>query len=245
MVRIALSCSLDGISEERPQESGRCWVNNAYIHSVLRAGAAPVPVPVMQDTGSLTSILDCCGGLILTGGNDIAPSRYGEERQPEVRSVSVLRDTYELLLFQLSVERKIPVFGICRGVQLINVALGGSLHQHLGSIPEFTLQHDQEEGRQTTTHCVAVTSDSIIRQIFGSQTEVNSFHHQAIKALAPGLKVTATSSDGVIEAVESIDDAMPIILGVQWHPEELSESEPETAALFKVFVEMCEEGRRS
>ncbi|NLA95507.1 MAG: gamma-glutamyl-gamma-aminobutyrate hydrolase family protein [Clostridiaceae bacterium] len=240
MIRIALSCSLDGISEERPQESGRCRVNNAYIHSVLRAGAAPVPVPVMEDTGSLTSILDCCDGLILTGGNDIAPSRYGEEQQPEVRSVSVLRDIYESLLFQLALERKLPVFGICRGMQLINVALGGSLHQHLGSVPTFTLQHDQEEGRQTTTHRVAVTSGSIIRQVLGSQTEVNSFHHQAIKSLAPGLRVTATSRDGVIEAVESIPNALSTILGVQWHPEELSESEPKTAALFTLFVKMCQ-----
>ncbi|HPX93601.1 MAG TPA: gamma-glutamyl-gamma-aminobutyrate hydrolase family protein [Bacillota bacterium] len=245
MIRIALSCSLDGVSEQTPDESGQSRVNNAYIESILRAGAAPVPVPVTQEADGLAAIIDCCCGLVLTGGDDISPLLYGEEPLPEVRSVSARRDKYELLLFNLAVERKIPVFGICRGIQLINVALGGSLHQHLAAMSDLTIRHDQEESRHTPTHLVMVTSDSLIHGVLGDQAEVNSFHHQAIKVLAKGLKVTGVSPDGVIEAVESAEGFAPTILGVQWHPEGLSETRPEMAALFKLFVNLCETGHRS
>jgi len=245
MIRIALSCSLDGVSEGCPEEAGRCQVNNSYIYSVLRAGAAPVLFPVIQDTEALSSMIDSCSGLILTGGDDVSPLLYGEEPLPEVQLVSDSRDRHEFLLFRLAVERKIPVFGICRGMQLINVALGGSLHQHLGVIPEFKHEHRQEESRYITTHSVTIEKGSIMERVLGSEAQVNSFHHQAIKVLAPGLKVTATSPDGVIEAVESTDPLAPAIIGVQWHPEGLSKTKPEMAELFKFFVEMCQEATQA
>lgn len=245
MIHLGLTCSTYTLKEKRWEGLSGSRINQTYLQSVLMAGAAPVPLPVIADTSALSSIINSCEGLLLTGGGDISPIYYGEEYSPDLRSVSDARDICELLLFRLAMERKIPVFGICRGMQLINVALGGSLYQHLGSVPEFNIQHDQQEERRTTTHGIAIETGSIMERVFGSQAQVNSFHHQAIKDLAPGLKVTARSPDGVIEAVESIDQSGPVIMGVQWHPEELSASEPKAAALFKLFVELCEEGGRS
>ncbi|HZK28737.1 MAG TPA: gamma-glutamyl-gamma-aminobutyrate hydrolase family protein, partial [Clostridia bacterium] len=210
---------------------------------VLRAGAAPILIPVTQDRMAVKSILDLCDGLILTGGEDVSPLLYGEDPVKKIGTLSRLRDDYDLLLFNLALERKIPVFGICRGMQLINVALGGSLHQHTDDLPQFTIRHVQQASRHEVTHRVTVVPSSRLHPVLGDSVAVNSWHHQAIKDLALGLTAVASSSDGLIEAVESINESLPPIIGVQWHPEELSQAIPEMADLFFLFVEICGENK--
>lgn len=240
MIRIGLSGALSVIQDKYWQGADRSHVNNAYVNSILRAGAAPLLIPVIKNRMAIQSILEVCDGLMLTGGEDISPLLYGEEPVKNIGAVSASRDEYDLLLFELALERKIPIFGICRGMQLINVALGGSLHQHMDDVPQSTIHHLQQANRDQVTHRVTVEPFSRMHRVLGDSVAVNSWHHQAIKELAPELVAVAWSSDGVVEAIETTNQTLSPILGVQWHPEELSGAIPVMSALFSLFIEICE-----
>jgi putative glutamine amidotransferase len=219
------------------QGNERTGVNVAYVSSVLRAGGLPLvlsPLVPAELTGSLADTLD---GLLLTGGEDVAPALYGEAPHPALGDVDPRRDQLEAGLLHAARERGIPVLGICRGIQLINAAMGGTLWQDLATQRSDALAHNQQAGRTARTHAVTTTAGTRVAAAARTGTfEVNSFHHQAIKRLAPGLVATATAADGIIEAVES-EPGAPWLLAVQWHPEEFhAESVAVDRGLFAALV---------
>jgi putative glutamine amidotransferase len=198
----------------------RSGVNSAYVRAVLRAGGVPLILAPLIGVDHNDRLLDTLDGLVLTGGEDVDPAFYGADPHPALGSVDVVRDAFELALFRDAWARRIPTLAICRGIQLVNVALGGSLWQDIAAERPGALAHQQPDGRDARTHEVHITPGSRLAQALGTtQCQVNSFHHQSIRNLASGLVITARAPDGEIEGVESGPQA-PWLLAVQWHPEE-------------------------
>ncbi|MBO4801905.1 MAG: gamma-glutamyl-gamma-aminobutyrate hydrolase family protein [Bacteroidaceae bacterium] len=204
-----------------------CELAEGYFESVIRAGATPVILPPTTDTDALVSMLDRIDGLLLSGGADLNPLFVGEEPIPAIGSINPKRDLPELLLIRLAFDRQLPMFGICRGIQMLAAALDGSIWQDLGLFAEDSrkgektlplLKHSQNLERSYPSHTVTISEGSLLRSIMDTETlAVNSFHHQAVREPGPHLRISATAPDGVIEAVESSEHKS--ILGVQWHPE--------------------------
>jgi putative glutamine amidotransferase len=189
-----------------------------------------------MDVGHAFYALEGADGLILSGGEDVDPSHYGAKPSQHLKEVDPRRDGLELALFAAATERHLPILAICRGLQLVNVALGGTLWQDLPSERESQLNHDVGDRWDIRSHSIALSPDTQLHETLRRETlVVNSFHHQAIRDLAPGLAVTAEAEDGIIEAVEHYDDGW--LLGVQWHPESFwRESDAPDAALFRALV---------
>lgn len=183
-----------------------------YTTSVIRSGGMPVNLPMDADASELVGYLDA---VVLSGGEDVDPRRYGEAPGPHTGWIDPQRDAFEIELIEGAIARGIPVLGICRGQQLINVALGGSLVQHL-VIGEGESHGSYAYPRAQRVHPVALEAGSTAAALYGESVLVNSYHHQAVGRLAPGLQVTGRAPDGVIEAIEH--ESAPV-LGVQWHPE--------------------------
>ncbi|HEX6547840.1 MAG TPA: gamma-glutamyl-gamma-aminobutyrate hydrolase family protein [Candidatus Dormibacteraeota bacterium] len=198
-----------------------CARNQPYLDALARAGAEPV----LLETPNLEGF----DGLLLTGGKDIDPAHYGEAPDPTTE-VDPPRDQFEIPLVEEAISRGLPIFGICRGVQLLNVALGGSLFQDLPHHPPTP-----KELRSQPAHPVRIAPDGKLAAIVGERLEVNSLHHQAVKDVAPGLRAVAWAEDGTVEALESPDHP---VLGVQWHPEEMPDA-PWSERLFSAFVSRC------
>ena len=198
---------------------GDCTLAEGYYQSILKAGAVPFILPPFDDEDALLQALVSIDGLLLTGGADINPLFLGEEPVNALHGINPRRDRQELLLTKLAADRQIPILGICRGIQTLMVALGGTLYQDIYSQMGNTLiKHDQDLERSYASHSVSVEKDSLLYRLFGTDSiAVNSFHHQAVKTVAPGFRISACAPDGVIEAVESTE--YKSILGVQWHPE--------------------------
>ena len=193
-------------------------VNNSYVESVGKNGGIPYLIPVTDNVEVLRQIVSQLDGMIFTGGEDFAPAYYDEEEHEKLGTVNVTRDTYDLTLFKLVSDRNIPTLGICRGLQLINIGMGGSLYQDLPSQFPSDINHRQEEDSQLPTHSVSITRGSTIHHILGKdEIQVNTLHHQAIKKLAPGLKIVGWAKDSVPEMIEAYPNRQ--ILGVQFHPE--------------------------
>lgn len=211
----------------------RQYVSDAYVQSVLLAGGVPVLLPILTDEAAIQGQLAAIDGLLLSGGGDIQPQLFGEEPVRELGTVVPERDKHELALTNLAVSAGKPVLGICRGCQLLNVALGGTIYQHL-TAEQAAVQHDQRSPGDYAGHTVLLERDSQLAALFGNSVMTNSFHHQAIHAVAPGLRVSARAKDGVIEAVEH--QTADFIIGVQWHPELMIYKHPDMLALFKAFV---------
>ena len=199
-------------------DAGKCTLLEGYYRSVLEAGGTPVIIPAFDDTDAMVSLLDGVDALILSGGSDINPLYLGEEPIRELSSINAARDWHELMLVRLAANRQIPILGICRGLQVMMAALGGQLYQDIYKEASATIKHSQNADRHVSTHTVRITSESLLHKIFKTEVlPVNSFHHQAVKEVAPGFAVSALSSDGIIEAAEST--LHKSMLGVQWHPE--------------------------
>ena len=198
---------------------GDCTLAEGYYQSILKAGGVPFIIPAYDDTNMIVNTLEQIDGLLLTGGADINPLFWGEEPIQELHGINPRRDRQELLLTQLAADRQIPILGICRGIQTMNAAFGGSLYQDIHSQMEGKrIKHDQNLDRCYASHTVDIEKDTVLHQLFGTDTiAVNSFHHQAVKEAAPGFRVCARAKDGVIEAIESTE--YKSMLGVQWHPE--------------------------
>lgn len=197
-----------------------CELAEGYFESVLKAGGTPLIIPPFEDRDAMVGVLDRIDGLLLSGGGDLNPLFIGEEPSPQLHSVNYKRDLAELLLIRLAFDHQIPILGICRGIQMLAAALGGTIYQDIHTqCPTPLIGHDQQLDRRYASHTVQATADStILKSLMGERPfPVNSFHHQAVKAPGPHLKVCATSPDGLIEAVESSE--CKSILGVQWHPE--------------------------
>ena len=196
-----------------------CTLAEGYYQSVLKAGGVPVIIPPSEDVNALLNLLDTLDGIMLTGGADINPLYWGEEPVKELHGINPRRDKQELLLVKLAADRQIPILGICRGIQTMVAALGGTLYQDIHSQMEgILIKHDQDLERSYASHTVQIDKGTLLNKLFGSETiAVNSFHHQAVKEPPLGFRVCARSADGVIEAIESTE--FKSMLGVQWHPE--------------------------
>ena len=188
-------------------------LRRVYCDQIVRAGGVPMVLPPVDDAEVLINMLEEIDGLVLTGGADYNPLWYGEQPEKELHTINSTRDLPELLLTRLAFNRQIPILGICRGVQTMAIALGGNLVQDL----KTPLKHGQDAPRSEATHSVTITEGSTLYALYGQETFVNSFHHQAVKDCGSHLHVVATAPDGVIEAVESTEQKA--LMGVQWHPE--------------------------
>ena len=226
-----------GLTTYERERRAYCVVVTDYVHSVFAAGGLPVPIPTIADDADRDAYLDMVDGILFTGGADINPACYGEEPLWEVESLVPYKDDYELGLFRKAYERSMPIFGVCRGSQLINVGLGGTLYQDIhAQIPGSFGHYPKEIPEDELYHSVHVREDSRLRSILGVDTiQVNSFHHQAIKALGGHLAVGAVSTDRIIESIEGEEGRF--LLGVQWHPECLTKRYPAFLKLFASFVE--------
>ena len=192
--------------------------SDSYIEAIRNAGGIPLIIPFTTDSTAICEALDLVDALVMTGGEDVNPARYGEEPHECLGKVNEPRDTFDIMLVQTACRRGLPILGICRGEQVINVALGGSLWQDIPSQVDTTLHHKQAEKDPCATQTIFIEHGSRLASIVGCDTlRVNSHHHQAVKEIAPGLKVTARTSDGVVEAYESIDGDR--IMAIQSHPE--------------------------
>lgn len=214
----------------------RSYVNQDYVDAVLRAGAVPLIIPFNEDKESSFEMLKAVDGLILSGGHDVDPKNYGEEPLLKLGEIFPERDEFDFALFRAAMELKKPVFGICRGFQVINVINGGSLYQDLSYADFVKIRHDQSDNPTQVTHSIELEADSFLRGILGSSSRVNSFHHQIIKQPAPGFRPAAKSPDGVIEAIERIEGDS-FVIGVQWHPEMLARVSESMQNIFNCFVE--------
>lgn len=245
-----------GISANR--KDGTSCIADPYFQSVVLAGGAPVLIPVVTDLSVLTTLVEQLDGLILSGGGDIDAGYLGEAPIPELGETDAGRDAYDLALLKLAFDRQLPIFGICRGHQVINVAFGGTLYQDIDArFSKNALRHSQEEARDVATHLVqlidipsklrvALTNPACSTATIGSDLQtsaeysenkaypVNSFHHQAVKEIAPEFIETATSPDGLNEAMEHPEYP---IFSVQWHPEPMAVAGNETMLnLFRYHV---------
>ncbi len=219
-------------------EKGCITVNQDYLNAVFRAGGLPMLLPVMTEEALLRAALDRADGLLLTGGADVDPSRYGEETLPCCGDTEPRRDAMEFPLCRLAVERDLPVLAICRGHQVLSTSLGGTMYQDIETQFSPQLKHPQYTTPRDKVHPVRVEKDSLLYRVTGLDSfSVNSRHHQAVKTPGAGLRVTAWAPDGLIEGVEL--PGKRFVLGVQWHPESLSDRYAEAQALFNAFAEAC------
>lgn len=209
-----------------------------YVNAVSAAGGVPLLIPLGLDEASLQTLLDGLDGLLLTGGGDIDAEAYGSDRPDLILDVDTDRDRVELFLARAAFEQHKPTLAICRGHQMLNVALGGTLYEDITSLKPNAIRHDYfgEFPRTHRPHTVTVEPGSKLADVLPAAIEigVNSLHHQGIRDLAPGLVPVAFAPDGLIEAVEAAD--RPFMVGVQWHPENLAVDDPAMLALFQNFV---------
>jgi putative glutamine amidotransferase len=213
-------------------------MNQTYVRTLENLGALPVMIPLNMSEATLYGMFARLDGLFLPGGEDIDPSNYGEDRHPLLGATDRERDRTELLLTRWAIEEGMPVLGVCRGVQMINVACGGTLIQDLHNEQPDLEKHDYfppSYERYRISHGVSIVPDSHLALAMGQVHEVNSMHHQGIDQVGYGLRVVARAEDGLPEALEA--PQLPFVVGVQWHPEELSKTDQMSANLFYNFVE--------
>lgn len=217
--------------QEPPQ---RYHLKRAYSDAVLAAGGLPLIAP--YDT-PIEALLQLAQGLVVSGGAfDLPPETYGEERRPACGPANVARTEFERGLLEAALEARIPVLGVCGGMQLLNVVRGGSLFQDLPSEREGSLAHEQKLPKDQPSHGLELEASTMLASLCGaSSKQINSTHHQALKEVGRDLVVTAKAPDGVIEAIE--DPSLPFVLGVQWHPELMLETEPWNLGIYRGLVE--------
>ncbi|WP_300727565.1 gamma-glutamyl-gamma-aminobutyrate hydrolase family protein [uncultured Bacteroides sp.] len=198
---------------------GNLMLAPGYYTSILQAEAVPVVIPPFEDTTALLNLLDSLDGILLSGGGDINPLFLHEEPIKELHGINARRDRQELLLTRLAANRQIPILGICRGIQVMNAALGGTLYQDIDAQMEGKhIKHSQDLDREFASHTVSIGAYSTLAKIMRTTSlPVNSFHHQAVKDPAPGFRIAARAADGIVEAIESSE--YKSMIGVQWHPE--------------------------
>ncbi len=222
----------DGKEKSRPNY----FLYEPYISAIEQAGGLPLILPYINGSEEAGLLLDRIHGLLLTGGDfDIDPSYYGEEWTVEKRVVNERRTRFEIEIARQTLERDLPVLGICGGEQTINVVLQGSLYQDILSQIQGANSHELRRGKSETLHEVEIVPETLLHRIVGEETlHVNSTHHQSIKDLGEGLQINATAGDGVIEGIESVRHGF--VLGVQWHPEALFENNSGCRKIFAAFV---------
>lgn len=228
--------AIDGIPAALPAS---VVMNQRYYEAVAAAGAAPVLIPLLDDVDALRATYEACAGIMIPGGVDMDPGTYGEAPHERLGRVDPARDRVELELTRWAIEDRKPFLGLCRGLQVINVATGGTLYQDLDAQLEGAIRHDYFPtfgfDRDYVSHDVAVAPASRLRSLVDiDQLPVNSMHHQGVKRLGAGLVACAHAADGLVEAVESTNGHW--MVGVQWHPEVFDADDPHTRELFRGFV---------
>lgn len=232
---IALTTTTNSGSEHRTPQ---VLLGSPYVAAIERIDATGVLVSPAHSDEAVHHLMEIAHGLVLTGGEDVDPARYGQPPHPQLGTVNPRRDAMELAALEVALARGMPVLAVCRGVQLLNVAMGGTLFQDLPSQRERGIIHEQEAPITHRWHRAEVASDSVLVEIFGdTDLCINSFHHQGIDVLAPGLRAEVWAEDGLVEGVRAYD--FPWVVGVQWHPER-GEAETEgelhpDARLFQAF----------
>ena len=220
----------------------RIYVNKDYVSSVSSAGAVPLMIPMDATEENLRQTLELVDGMIFSGGHDIAPIRYGEEPHQKLQEICPERDDFDFLLYRLAKEHSLPILGICRGFQLMNVSEGGKLYQDLSLKNTESLKHSQGHGPSIPTHTVKVESGSKFYKILGKEEiRVNSFHHQAVKSTSENVAISGKALDNVVEAIELKN--YPFGLGVQFHPEMLQAKEEDMKKIFAALVSAAKEYR--
>lgn len=226
-MRPFVAVTTDLLPENGGFQKARVAIYANYVTALERMDLATLLVTPAHSKESVRTIVGGCGGLVISGGADIDPGRYGEEPIPELGRVSPARDAMELLALEAALELGMPVMGICRGHELLNVYFGGTLYQDIGTQVPGVITHDQTAEWGEHHHEVRVEPGSRLHAALDEEhIQINSFHHQAVKDVAPGLAVTAVAEDGLIEAIEST--AHDWVVGVQWHPERYEARAPTT-----------------
>ena len=224
-----------GIMPQIPDDRNIFRVTRWYWEALLGAGAMPFMLPPNGDEAMLRYFIARCDGLLFAGGGDIEPARYGEETLAECGELYPPRDENELLALKIALERDMPILGICRGEQLINVGMGGTLYQDIPSQLDDTVVHNVKPYDGVQTHWVDIVPDSALEQVVKTRRLfVNSYHHQAVKNPAPGMEIMAYSENGVIEAYRF--PQRRFLWGIQWHPEMSYTLDEESKRIFEVFL---------
>lgn len=214
----------------------RSYVNNDYVQSTVMAGGAPFILPVIGDYEAVKVQVETVDGIIISGGYDVDPLIYGEEPSQKQGGLCPERDQYDLMIIKAAMELKKPILGICRGMQILNAAFGGTIYQDLSQIEGCYIKHSQGSRPEVASHSVKVEKGTKLHEILGEEIFTNSHHHQTLKDIAPGFKVSARAKDGVIEAFEMEEG---FIIGVQWHPEMMARKDNQLMlGLFKSLVEV-------
>lgn len=221
-------------------ERDSLWMLPGYFGGIEQAGGVPLMLPLTSNEAELRQLAGVCSGFLFTGGQDVSPSVYGAEVSPLCGETCPERDAMEKTLLKIAIELDRPVLGICRGIQFINAALGGTLYQHLPAEFPSTVEHHQTPPYSTPVHAVRLTPNAPLNLLLGEGLlSVNSYHHQAIRALAPPLKTMAVSEDGLIEGVYL--PGSRFVWAVQWHPEFSYETDEDSRKIFAAFVSACKE----
>lgn len=224
---------------EDRNHSKHSMINYDYVKAVKISKGLPLILPIITEKELIDQYINIIDGLIFSGGQDIMPILYGENSIDRVDNTCRNRDKFELSLFEKAYEKRVPMLGICRGMQLINVALGGTLYQDINNQIENSAIHRlQGINVNENHHRVKIIKASTLYNIISKENiEVNSIHHQSLKDIGKGLKVTAYSHDGIIEGIESLE--RDFLIGVQWHPERLIDKYPIFRKIFEAFVKKC------
>ena len=241
---IGISASM--IYEEKDQlflgDKYSC-VAYSYIDAVYKSWGIPITLPILKDVSAIREQVKLLDGLILSGGRDVDPHFYGEEPLEKLEAIFPERDVHEMALIKAAIDLKKPILAICRGMQILNVTYGGTLYQDISYAPGEHIKHYQIGSPYQATHSIKIDKNSILFKMADkSEIErVNSFHHQALKQVAKGLKVVATAPDGIIEAVEAEDGTF--VMGVQFHPEMMFDKSTFIRGMFKRFINICIDSR--
>ncbi len=231
-----------GLTVSIQSDEGKLYTPTSYTKAIIEAGGLPVLLNVTRDAEMIEQYAALVDGVLFSGGDDVNPATYGEEQIWGCGDIVPMRDDFEISLLHTLMEKypEKPILGICRGTQVLNVAMGGTLYQDLRSQVEGCIRHQQQQNSHYGSHSADIVEGSKLAEIYGgTKTTVNSFHHQAVKDIGEGLIVTARASDGVVGGFEKPDH--PYFVAVQWHPERLVEGphHPEHKPLFKSFVDAC------
>ena len=243
---VALFICIQASAQKRPvigisdthKDASSAVVPRSYVNAILLTGGIPVVIPLMNDDNDLIELLNSLNGIVFTGGEDFDPTYYNERPIPQMGAVNASRDRFDIKLLHLAAERGIPILGICRGIQLINIAFGGSLYQDLpAQYYDTSIRHRQRQSSAEASHSVIVEDNTIFADIVKERMlMVNSSHHQAVKVVAKGFRIAGKSPDNIVEAIEKMDDEH-WILGVQFHPEMRVTSDIAMRRIFQRFMQ--------
>lgn len=236
--------------EKNKSNSKYGTINCNYVKAIVDAGGLPLLIPIVNKPQDIKHYMGLIDGLLLSGGQDISPELYNEEAIEELGNIDPERDRWELNIFKAAYKKRLPVLGICRGMQLINVGLGGSLYQDIYSQYNDSLQHTSKKDETCAYHQILIENGSQLEEILCclDSLYVNSYHHQALKSPGNNLKVVARSDEGIIEAIEAEDSDQRFLVGVQWHPEDLAGVDDNSLThncfqqLFKALINAAKNG---